>query len=61
MTFETFLFNSGFTYDHQAGSFFKEDDNQYVHTFMQDDDVWSYECYDLDDNVVDTEVFNIPA
>ena len=53
MTFETALLNSSYTYDPQAGSYFKEDSIGHLHTYMHiEDDTWNYEKYDENDNVL---------
>jgi len=60
MTFETTLLNSDYTYDAQAGSFFKEDSKGNVHTYMHiEDDTWNYEKYDENDKVLASKSFTL--
>ena len=58
MTFETALLHSNYTYDPQAGSFFKEDSKGHLHTYMHiEGDNWNYEKYDENDNVLFSKSF----
>ena len=42
MTFETALLHSDYTYDSQAGSYFKEDSKGHLHTYMHiEDNTWN--------------------
>jgi hypothetical protein len=60
MTFETALLHSDYTYDPQAGSFFKEDSKGNVHTYMHiEDDTWNYEKYDENDKVLASKSFTL--
>ena len=60
MSFEQGLLSSGYIYDPQVGSFMKEESNGNLHTYMEiDDNIWSYELYDQDDNVLMTKEFNL--
>ena len=60
MTFETALLASGYVYDAQPGVYMKEEQNGVLHTYMQiDGDVWNYEKYDADDNVLMTKEFTL--
>ena len=60
MTFETALLHSDYTYDPQAGSYFKEDSKGHLHTYMHiEDNTWNYEKYDENDNVLATKSFTL--
>ena len=60
MSFEQGLLSSDYIYDPQVGSFMKEESNGNLHTYMEiDDNIWSYELYDQDDNVLMTKEFNL--
>ena len=60
MTFETALLHSDYTYDSQAGSYFKEDSKGHLHTYMHiEDNTWNYEKYDENDNVLATKSFTL--
>ena len=60
MTFDDALLNSNYTYDPQAGSYFKEDSKGHLHTYMHiEDDTWNYEKYDENDNVLVSKSFTL--
>lgn len=51
---------SEYIYDAQAGSWFKVDAMNHVHTYMhlQDND-WNYEKYDSNDLVLESKAFTL--
>lgn len=57
----TSLLQSGYIYDPQAGSYFKEDSNGNVHTYMEvENNQWSYEKYDVNDQLIASKCFPNP-
>ena len=59
-TIESKLLSSGYFCDDNIGSYLKEEDNGDLHTYLEiDDNIWSYEMYDQNDNVVETKIFTI--
>jgi hypothetical protein len=58
--FERALMASEYIYDAQAGSWFKVDAMNHVHTYMhlQDND-WNYEKYDSNDLVLESKAFTL--
>ena len=60
MTFETALLSSGYVYDAQPGVYMKEEENGVLHTYMHiDGDVWNYEKYDENDDILMTKKFTL--
>jgi hypothetical protein len=60
MTFETALLSSGYTYDPQVGSYMKEESSGILHTYMNiEGDVWNYEKYDENDDILKSESFTV--
>ena len=60
MTFETALLSSGYVYDAQPGVYMKEEQNGVLHTYMHiDGDVWNYEKYDENDDILMTKKFTL--
>ena len=59
-TFAEELLNSGYVYDAQPGVYMKEENTGILHTYAHvEGDTWNYECYDADDNVVETKEFTL--
>lgn len=57
----TSLLQSGYTYDPQVGTYFKEDSNGNVHTYMEvENNQWSYEQYDVCDQLIASKCFPNP-
>jgi hypothetical protein len=60
MTFEQGLIASGYYFQPHTGAFCKEDSNDNLHSYVeQEDGEWSYEKYDQDDQLVTTKVFSL--
>lgn len=60
MTTSLLLLKSGYTYDPQVGSYFKEDSNGYVHTYMEvENNQWNYEKYDPDEQLIVSKLFTL--
>ena len=60
MTFTDALIASGYYFQPETGAFWKEDSNDNVHSYVeQEDGEWSYEKYDQDDQLVTTKVFSL--
>jgi hypothetical protein len=60
MTFTDALIASGYYFQPHTGAFCKEDSNDNLHSYVeQEDGEWSYEKYDQDDQLVTTKVFSL--
>ena len=60
MTFTDALIASGYYFQPETGAFWKEDSNDNVNSYVeQEDGEWSYEKYDQDDQLVTTKVFSL--
>lgn len=60
MTFEQALIASGYYYQPETGAYWKEDSNNNVHSYAeQDNGQWSYERYNESDDLVSHKVFDL--
>jgi hypothetical protein len=60
MTFTDALIASGYYFQPETGAFCKEDCDQNLHSYVeQEDGEWSYEKYDQDDQLVTSKVFSL--
>jgi len=54
------LLKSGYTYDPQVGSYFKEDPDGIVHTYMEvENNQWNYEKYNSNDQLIVSKLFTL--